>query len=1063
MDQVGHHSFLQTNLNHCAQAQDLLMQALAQWRIDVAVAAEPYFVPPSHPCWAGDLDDSVAIVVRSSGGPPLSVEERGSGYVVAKWREYAVVGTYFSPNKTAAELEAFVDLLAAAVGRQAPRQVLLLGDLNAKARDWGNPSTNSRGEIVREWAVATGLTLLNTGSVHTCVRHNGGSVVDLSFATPSVAARVRAWRVLSEVETLSDHKYVRFEISTSHSQRGPRPVAADFPRWAISRLDAELAKEAAIVQSWFAAPRHPEVDVEAGRFSKAVTAVCDAAMPRSRRRPDRRGVYWWNPEIAELRAACTMARRPYGHSRRRRHGRTDEQMPAVELEAERRLYEAYRVAKRDLRLAIVGAKSRAFGEALASLDRDPWGRPYKAARKNFRHQTSPVTESMEPGLLDRVLGGLFPDRDPNHTPPSMAVSLLVEELDRTSIPPVSEAEMEIAVRRLRGKRTAPGPDGIPGRVLSIALKEMGDRLRDLFSACLASGRFPKPWTEGRLCLLRKEGRPVDSPSAYRPIVLLDDTGKLFERVVASRVIRHLEGTGPGLSEAQYGFRAGRSTIDALLWLKGWTQEAVREGERALAISLDIANAFNSLPHATIREALRYHRVPLYLRRLLADYLQDREVLVQGRDGLRRRRVSCGVPQGSVLGPLLWNIGYDWVLRGTLPASMRVACYADDTLVVVKGRNLGEVVRSATVGTTLVVGRIRALGLEVALSKTEALLFHGPRGGPPPDTRVLLDGVPVRVGTQMKYLGLILDGRWAFGVHFAGLAPRVVGAAASLGRLLPNVGGPSANCRRLYSGVIRSMAMYGAPVWVDALNRGNKTLLRRPQRVVATRAIRGYRTISWTAACVLAGDPPWELQAEILAEVYHFLAARRSRGELPLWEEVARMRRQARDTLFRRWTEDLAPPVPGQWTVEAVRPVLRRWVERRYGLLTFRLVQVLSGHGCFGKYLYQIARREATPACHECGAPEDTALHTLEVCAAWGPQRHTLSAVLGGDLSLPSVVNAMLGGERSWQAVVSFCEEVMMQKETAERAREDDASSDSLRRRRPGGRRRRFARLLPPPS
>ncbi|CAH2098000.1 unnamed protein product [Euphydryas editha] len=342
----------------------------------------------------------------------------------------------------------------------------------------------------------------------------------------------------------------------------------------------------------------------------------------------------------------------------------------------------------------------------------------------------PVAESLEPAVLDRVLSGLFPERDPGHTPPPMVVSPLVEELDETSIPPVSVAEMEVAVRRLRGKKTAPGPDGIPGRVLGIALQEMGERLRDVFSACLTSGRFPKSWKDGKLCLLRKDGRPVDSPSAYRPIVLLDDTGKLLERVVASRVIRHLEGTGPGLSEAQYGFRAGRSTLDALLWLKSWTQAAVREGEKALAVSLDIANAFNSLPHATIQEALRYHRVPLYLRRLLGDYLQGREVLVQGRDGLTRRRVSCGVPQGSVLGPLLWNVGYDWVLRGTLPASVRVLCYADDTLVVAKGRDLREVMRSVTAGTTLVVGRIRALGLEVALAKTEALLFHGPRGGPP---------------------------------------------------------------------------------------------------------------------------------------------------------------------------------------------------------------------------------------------------------------------------------------------------------------------------------------------
>lgn len=59
-------------------------------------------------------------------------------------------------------VEAFLDLLAAAIGRQALRQFVLLGDLNAKVQDWGNPSTDFRGEVAREWAVAAGLTLLNT-------------------------------------------------------------------------------------------------------------------------------------------------------------------------------------------------------------------------------------------------------------------------------------------------------------------------------------------------------------------------------------------------------------------------------------------------------------------------------------------------------------------------------------------------------------------------------------------------------------------------------------------------------------------------------------------------------------------------------------------------------------------------------------------------------------------------------------------------------------------------------------------------------------------------------------
>ncbi|KAJ0180870.1 hypothetical protein K1T71_002955 [Dendrolimus kikuchii] len=130
---------------------------------------------------------------------------------------------------------------------------------------------------------------------------------------------------------------------------------------------------------------------------------------------------------------------------------------------------------------------------------------------------------------------------------------------------------------------------------------------------------------------------------------------------------------------------------------------------------------------------------------------------------------------------------------------------------------------------------------------------------------------------MKYLGLVLDAKWNFGAHFTQLAPRLLGAAAALARLLPNVGGPGTVCRKLYTGVLRSMALYGAPVWVDSLHRKNRTLLRRSQRVLAVRAIRGYRTVSWTAATLLASDPPWELQAETLAAVHRYRQDTRDRG------------------------------------------------------------------------------------------------------------------------------------------------------------------------------------------
>ena len=590
------------------------------------------------------------------------------------------------------------------------------------------------------------------------------------------------------------------------------------------------------------------------------------------------------------------------------------------------------------------------------------------------------------------------------------------------------------------------------------------RLRDLFGRCFVDGKFPKPWKDGVLCLLRKVGRPAESPSGYRPIVLLNEAGKLFERLIASRLKEHLSSTGPDLSDAQFGFREGRSTIDALQRLKSLCQEAAEKGEGVLAVSFDIANAFNSLPHSTILEALRHHRVPPYLQALLADYLRDREVMFVNRDGmLQRRKVESGVPQGSVLGPLLWNLGYNWLLRGTLLWGMGVICYADDTLVTARGRNFAAAARLASVGGTLVAERIQRLGLRVALEKTEALFFPGPRQRAPSNAHIVVGGVRVEVKAQMKYLGLTLDARWQFGPHFSGLSPRLLKAAGSFSWLLPNLGGPRSKCRRLYAGILKSMALYGAPIWADALHRGKNTaLLRRPQRAIAQRVARTYRTVSFAAACALAGTPPWELEAGVLSAVYHQTAERRALGERLAPSEKGAIRQEARELMFRQWKVDMARAEFGRRTLDALVHVIDVWVERPHGFLTFRLAQVLSGHGSFGTYLCRIGREES-PSCHECGAAEDTAQHTLAVCPGWEDQRRVLRAAVGPDLMLPSVVRAMLGNDSAWRAMASFCEDVMLRKEAAEREREEDPLAPPLRRRRRGVRRRQYSRAALAPD
>ncbi|XP_011864574.1 PREDICTED: uncharacterized protein LOC105560225, partial [Vollenhovia emeryi] len=134
-----------------------------------------------------------------------------------------------------------------------------------------------------------------------------------------------------------------------------------------------------------------------------------------------------------------------------------------------------------------------------------------------------------------------------------------------------------------------------------------------------------------------------------------------------------------------------------------------------------------------------------------------------------------------------------------------------------GRDWGEALSRGRVAAGAVVSSIRRLGLEVALDKTEAVVFHvGARSKPPEGLSLHVDTTLVRITREMRYLGLILDDRWRFEGHLAAAANRARARATQLGRLLPNLGGPDDKVRRLYANVVKSVVLYGAPVWAPRL-------------------------------------------------------------------------------------------------------------------------------------------------------------------------------------------------------------------------------------------------------
>lgn len=221
---------------------------------------------------------------------------------------------------------------------------------------------------------------------------------------------------------------------------------------------------------------------------------------------------------------------------------------------------------------------------------------------------------------------------------------------------------------------------------------------------------------------------------------------------------------------------------------------------------------------------------------------------------------------------------------------------------------------------------------MAAHKTEALYFYGRASGKPPETRIQVSGIFRLVGDRLKYLGLLLDGKWRFGHHFDALAPSVERMSAALGRLLFNLRGPDGSVRRIYVGTINSVALYGAPVWAKELAamRRARDAFRRIQRSMATRVTRAYQTVSHAAGSVLTGWPPLEFLALMHQQVYEREKELQRRPQGPLLPRVRKaIRLQARRSMVQKWDAHLSDPqTPGQRTVGAIRPCLAEWTGLR---------------------------------------------------------------------------------------------------------------------------------------
>lgn len=1019
---------IQINLNRSWYAFDLLKQRIFENRTGLAIISEPPTNVVETNRWFVSTDKLSAILwnVENSEGCICRKIKSSNGFVIVKYGEIYVISCYISPNVSTMIFEDILEDINGCI-RTLPGPFVVCGDFNAKSAFWGSPDTNRRGDLLERWAASFDFRLLNWAGVHTCVRAQGSSVIDLTWVSSHILERITGWIVRNDLESLSDHLYVDFNILPIYKK-------ANYfmhKRWNFKKMDIELFNSSLEFLVGTGIPgdalRSPEL------YSDWLVGImresCNVSTPKVSTVNGGRSAYWWSERISDLRTAAIAARRRLTRSRRRRH-------PVEEIRA-------YKAARRELRRAIKKAKNSSWKELIASIDRDPWGLPYKLVMGKLRRSNPALSETIEKEVLYRLLETLFPDNIKSGRALENTPVIWHEDFD------VDIGEIYGLLKKRPSKNTAPGPDNIKMIVWRRVPRVIMDQVAGLFTLCLREGIFPRAWKRALLVLIPKGPFGLSDDIKARPICLLDELGKMFERIIADRLNQWLDGNPQSqLSDYQFGFRKNRSTVDALIYVRDFVKGVVDEGGVAIAVSLDIANAFNSIPWNVILSVMEERIFPAYLRRIVGDYLSNRYIVFKTIEGtLEEKPVRAGVPQGSVLGPLLWNLAFDSVLRLRLEEGCRIICYADDTLVVSTSNRVFGAVVSANIQIARVVRHISELGLTVSESKTEAVLFSKKRLNNMPSVRVGTSNI--FTGESMKYLGVKIDRLWDFRDHFKYVESKLHKVSRALNRLMPNLRGPGEGKRRLYASVMTSVLTYAAPVWGSALASSPDYIirpLRGLQRTVAIRVISAYRTVSFDAATLLARLPPWTLEVALRRRVYKRIAEAKRMGIFDRQEDN-NIRREESILLIRQWEALLSRPcVWGQRTINAVLPHIHRWIDRRHGEITFHASQILTGHGSFGHFLWRIGKRDST-RCFHCQGDDDTLEHTLSDCPVWDNPRSDLRDELGlvplQQITLDLIIDKILERKTHWFAFINFCSFVLRMKEEEERRLERPSPSPSL--------------------
>ena len=387
--------------------------------------------------------------------------------------------------------------------------------------------------------------------------------------------------------------------------------------------------------------------------------------------------------------------------------------------------------------------------------------------------------------------------------------------------------------------SAPGPDIFHPKVLNECANNLAEPFYMIFRQSLDEGELPEDWKQANVTPIFKKGKKSD-PLNYRPISLTSVPCKIMEKIIRNRIVEHLESNNL-LSIHQHGFRSRRSCLTQLLEYFSEIHDMIDDGDPVDAIYLDCKKAFDTVPHKRLIEKLKSYGIVGKTLNWIKDFLSNRtqRVIIKGvaSDTLP---VWSGVPQGSVLGPVLFLIYINDLLEGIVSSGK---LFADDSKLFKSIKS--ELDRNILQEDLL---KLQAWSRKWLLQFNEKKCKVMHIGRSNPGYEYQMNDTTLEVTVEEKDLGVYVTPDWKCAAHVGKAAAKANSMVGWIGKTFSYMDCEMFRC--MYPGLVRSHMEYAVQAWSPQYRKDIEVLEKVQRR--ATKLIPEIKDKSYEERLKIIG-------------------------------------------------------------------------------------------------------------------------------------------------------------------------------------------------------------------